>query len=111
MGTDDPDRDRVFTSGPDGGTEVRETASDGPGLTDRTLRAMTFSTHVVSLNAMALMHLGHIEDAEVTPDREAARHVIDTLAMLKAKTQGNLSPDEARLLDAVLYDLQMKFVA
>lgn len=90
---------------------MRESASDGADLTDRALRAMTFSTHIVSLNAMALMHLGHIEDAEVSPDREAARHVIDTLSMLREKTQGNLTPDEGRLLDSVLYDLRMKFVA
>ncbi len=79
-------------------------------LTGRTLRAMSFSTHVMSLNAMALMHLGEIEDAEVPPDPGAARHVIDTLAMLKEKTQGNLTSGEERLLDSVLYDLRMKIV-
>ncbi len=109
MGVDDEDG-RVFTSGPDGKAEVHGSATADPDLKERTLRAMSFSTHVVSLNAMALMHLGHIQEAGVPVDRDAARHVIDTLAMLKEKTQGNLAPEETRLLDSVLYDLRMKFV-
>lgn len=99
---------RVFHAGPEG-TAVKEDApTDGPDLTERTLREMTFSTHVISLNAMAMMYLGLIEGGEV--DRESAQHIIDTLAMLREKTQGNLTADEARLLDSILHDLRLKFV-
>ena len=42
---------------------------------------------------------------------DAARHTIDILAMLQAKTRGNLTPDEDHLLDGVLYELRMKFMA
>lgn len=107
----DDTRGRVFTAGPDGAAEVNEASASEPSPDDRRLMAMSFSTHVVSLNAMALMHLGHIENAEVPADRDAAQHVIDTLAMLKVKTQGNLTDPESKLLDSVLYDLRMKFVA
>lgn len=101
-------KQRVFRAGPKG-TEVAEDATDGgPDLTERTLREMTFSTHVISLNAMAMMYLGLIEGGEADP--EGARHIIDTLAMLRDKTQGNLSAEEARLLDGVLYDLRLKYV-
>jgi hypothetical protein len=40
----------------------------------------------------------------------SARQAIDLLAMLEAKTKGNLEPDESRLLGAVLADLRLAFV-
>lgn len=106
-------KDRIFYTAPDGTTAPSgEAEPNDPHLTERTMEAMSFSTHVVSLNAMALMHLGHFKsgDAEFAPDISAARHVIDTLAMLKTKTSGNLTEAEERLLDSVLYDLRLKFV-
>ena len=44
-------------------------------------------------------------------DLEGARQVIDLLLALQTKTRGNLTVEEERLLDSLLYDLQMKFVA
>ena len=44
----------------------------------------------------------------VRPD--LARHYIDTLGMLEAKTKGNLTADEAALLAGVLHQLRMLFV-
>ncbi len=102
------DTRRVFTTAPDGTAEVKK-ASAEPQVRD--LQEMSFSTHVVSLNAMALMYLGEIENAEVSVDRAAARHAVDTLCMLKTKTQGNLTDEEAKLLDSVLYDLRTKIVS
>ena len=73
------------------------------------MQAMTFSTHILSLNAMALMVFGELGEGEEI-DLDAARHVIDTLAVLKAKTQGNLTDDEVKLLDEVLHSLRVKFI-
>lgn len=98
------DSKRWFRSGPDGETAVEE-GPDGDDPVDE----MTFSAHVLSLNATALMFLGELE-ADVEPDRAAARHIIDTLVMLRGKTEGNLSKGEARLLDSLLYELRLKFV-
>jgi hypothetical protein len=42
---------------------------------------------------------------------EVARHFIDTLAMLEEKTKGNLSREEASLLESVLHELRLAFVA
>jgi hypothetical protein len=39
-----------------------------------------------------------------------ARQLIDTLAMLEAKTAGNLSPDESESLRSSLTDLRITFV-
>ena len=44
-------------------------------------------------------------------DLEAARNIIDLLSMIQEKTKGNLSKDEEQLLDSVLYDLRMIFMA
>ncbi len=105
--------EKIFYTAPDGTTSATgDEPSPNPRMTERAMEAMSFSTHVVSLDAMALMHLGHFKsgDAEFAPDVEAARHVIDTLAMLKIKTAGNLNDEEIKLLDSVLYDLRLKFV-
>jgi hypothetical protein len=40
-----------------------------------------------------------------------AKHNIDIIEMLRSKTEGNLSEDEARLVKQVLTDLRMRFVA
>ena len=103
---------RVFRAGADGAAEVDHTETVAePDPKARTLQAMTFSTHIMSLNAMALMHLGAMDGGpELTVDLEAAQHLIDTLAMLREKTTGNLDGPEERLLDSVLYDLRVKFV-
>lgn len=40
----------------------------------------------------------------------AAKHVIDLLGVIDEKTKGNLSDEEKRVLDGVLYELRMQFV-
>ncbi|RUM89865.1 MAG: DUF1844 domain-containing protein [Thermodesulfatator sp.] len=74
---------------------------------------VTFSTFILSLNTTALIHLGELPHPE-TQRKEVnlvlAKHTIDTLDMLKEKTRGNLSPDEERLLESILYELRLRFV-
>ena len=51
--------------------------------------------------------------SEQLPDtnpRQIAQALIDTLAMLEAKTKGNLDPDEAKLLADALTALRFRFV-
>jgi len=74
---------------------------------------VSFSTFVLGLSTQALFHLGEIADpstGETYPDLAAAKHVIDILGILKSKTLNNLEQAEERLLDAVLYDLRLKYV-
>jgi len=62
----------------------------------------------------AAMHLGmiHPQGQEPLPvDLESARHLIDMLGMLQAKTRGNLTAEEDSLLENILADLRMQFVA
>ncbi len=44
------------------------------------------------------------------PSLEAAKHFIDMLQVLEDKTKGNLTADEKRLLDQVLYETRMTYV-
>jgi hypothetical protein len=62
----------------------------------------------------AAMHLGLIQtpgEEPPPPDLEAARHLIDMLGILQAKTRGNLTSEEDNLLENLLADLRMQFVA
>jgi hypothetical protein len=73
-----------------------------------------FSGLVDSLAMQGLMALGLIapQDAkEVYVDIASARFVIDTLMMLREKTNGNLTPDETGHLSSALGELQRFYVA
>lgn len=41
----------------------------------------------------------------------AAKHYIEMLELLQKKTEGNLTDDEERTLEAVLYELRMQYVS
>lgn len=72
-----------------------------------------FAQMVMQQAQMALMLLGktpHPQTGETIRDLEAARMFIDQLEMLEAKTKGNLSKDEERLLKQNLMSLRMAFV-
>ena len=72
-----------------------------------------FHTFVLSLGSSALMHLGELERpgaGAAEKDLPMAKHTIDILAMLQEKTRGNLTPDEGKLLESLLYDLRLRFV-
>jgi len=61
----------------------------------------------------ALIGLGAVAEpgsGERRPDLEQARSAIDVLLMLRDKTHGNRTEQESRLLEEVVYDLQMRFV-
>jgi hypothetical protein len=73
-----------------------------------------FSTFIMSLTSSAFYHLGDIADPETgktETNLPAVKQTIDMLIMLREKTQGNLTEEEAKLLEQLVYELQMKFVA
>lgn len=73
----------------------------------------TFEFLVFSLKMQAEVRMGILsipgEGAEA-PDLGAARHAIDTLAMLQEKTRGNLTLEEQRLIENSLTELRFRFV-
>ena len=61
----------------------------------------------------ALVSLGAVPEPgtdERHIDLDQARTAIDILLMLRDKTQGNRTEAESRLLEELVYDLQMRFV-
>jgi hypothetical protein len=74
---------------------------------------VTFTSFVLSLNTTALFHLGelpHPETREKVIDLEMVKHTIDTIILLRDKTEGNLDTDESELISNILFDLKMRYV-
>jgi len=72
-----------------------------------------FETLVSYLSTTAMFQLGLLPGPggeRIPTDLPNARRTIDLLEVLQEKTQGNLTPDEARLLDDILYELRLSFV-
>jgi hypothetical protein len=77
------------------------------------LPAVDFHTFVLSLGSSALLHLGELEPpdgGEPEKDLALAKHTIDILTMLEAKTRGNLTGAEEKLMESLLYDLRLRYV-
>lgn len=73
----------------------------------------SFEVLISTLMAQSLTAMGKLPDPVqghpiVRPD--LAKHYIDMLGMLEEKTKGNLTKDEAGMLDGVLHQLRMTFV-
>ena len=72
-----------------------------------------FTTFILSLNSSALVHIGAEKDPTtgmISKNLPLAKQTIDILGMLAEKTNGNLDPDEKRLLTNVLYELRLLYV-
>jgi hypothetical protein len=74
---------------------------------------MTFSTFLVGLSTEALAALGEMPDpmtGKSLRDLGAARQLIDIIGILRDKTRGNLDREEQNLIEAILFELRMKYV-
>lgn len=77
----------------------------------------TFSFLVESILMQTQMQLGLLrlgdtddKDEAAEPSLPLARHSIDLLAVLQEKTRGNLTVEEARLLENGLTELRFRYV-
>jgi hypothetical protein len=73
-----------------------------------------FSTLTISFASAAIIYMGleknpHTNQFEKNLD--VAQFNIDMLLLLREKTKGNLTSEEANYLNAIITDLQLKFVA
>lgn len=71
------------------------------------------SSLFVMFASSALVALGEAPDPETgrqERDLEQAKVAIDTLLLLRDKTEGNRTAPESRLLEDILYDLEVRFV-
>jgi len=82
-------------------------AQEGP------LPEIDFTNFILSLSTSALIQLGEIQDPftqKSTKNLPVAKQTIDLVSMLKEKTKGNLSREEEKVIDYVLYDLRIRYV-
>ena len=76
--------------------------------------ALSFTAFVLSLASTAAIHFGDLPDPVSGQPGEVnlagAAQMIEILALLDAKTRGNLSLEERQVLEQVLYELRLRFV-
>ena len=76
--------------------------------------SITFAGFILSLATTAAVHFGDLEDPTTgrkgEPNLLAAKQMVDLIAILQEKTRGNLSDEEAKLVDDLLYELRLRFV-
>ena len=91
----------------DASQEARATQAGFPPM------QASFGTLVAELAMQASLFMGEIPDPETNEpieDLNRAKYLIDELGVLEEKTAGNLTPDEERALNNMLYELRMKYV-
>lgn len=77
------------------------------------LPAVDFATFLLSLGHSALVHLGVAPDpsgASHGQNLPLARQTIDLIVLLGDKTKGNLTGEEERILEQLVYDLRLRYV-
>lgn len=82
--------------------------------TEHKLPEADFSFFITSLAMQAAIALGQMPNPinqKIEENLGQAKLIIDTLGMLKEKTQGNLSAEEDSLIDNFLYDLRTQYLA
>ena len=76
---------------------------------------LSFTAFVLSLAATAAIHFGDIADPSTgeqqEPNLEGASQMIEILSLLDQKTRGNLTAEERQVLEQVLYELRLRYVA
>ncbi len=70
-----------------------------------------FITTLALQASIALGHMANPTTGKSEKDPVQAKFLIDTLGMLKEKTQGNLTPEETSFLENVLYELRMQYIS
>ena len=84
-----------------------------PDTSQMPLPEVSFLAFMFSLSSTALFHLGELPDPQTNEKKKdipLAKHTIDTIAMLKEKTAGNLTGDEEKFIENILADLRLRYV-
>jgi hypothetical protein len=74
---------------------------------------LNFSTFILSLSTSVLVSLGELPDPisnQKWINLPVAKQTITIIEILKEKSKGNLTPEEERLIEEMLYDLRLKYV-
>ena len=73
----------------------------------------SFSLLIATFASQATVAFGHVPnpiDGKTEVRLDLAKHAIDMLVIVEQKTKGNLAPEEAAMLEAVLHQLRLAYV-
>lgn len=93
-------------------TDTNRSFEDAP-MTEGEKHAALFAQMVMQSSSMALVLMGRAPNpvtGKTEQDLDASRMFIEQLEMLEAKTRGNLTDEEQRLLKQNLMTVRMAFV-
>ncbi|MGE3467408.1 MAG: DUF1844 domain-containing protein [Pyrinomonadaceae bacterium] len=111
----DPDAQIILDNEPAGvEDDLNDLSDDGyeseiPGAKDPA-SFVNFLSSLATNAAAALGAVPHPATGQRSLDLESGKYWLDVLSMLREKTNGNLHPQESRLLDGLLGDLKMQYV-
>ena len=74
---------------------------------------LDFFNYIASLGFQAMIFLGEVPNPltnQVDKNLKQAKFLIDTMSVIREKTTGNLSKEEAELLNGSIYELQLRYV-
>jgi hypothetical protein len=74
---------------------------------------LLFTQLVLSFQAAAWQQMGKVPSVisgKIERDLEMAKHSIDMLGMLEEKTRGNLTENEKKYIEHVLYELRLNYL-
>ena len=79
---------------------------------DEGSREVDFGSFLLSLGAQAgaLLEAAGLKDEHAAEALEGVRSLVSILEMLQAKTKGNRTDEEQRILESVLYQLRLGYV-
>ena len=83
------------------------------GTSNQKLPPPSFPLIIGSFAAQASIALGQVPNpltGKTEINLDIAKHSIDTLVILQEKTKGNLTPDEATMLENVLHHVRLGYV-
>ncbi len=103
----DPDQPRLEAARvrPPSPSQVGEADGTPPPACD----FLSFAHHLGRVALQQMVGMRDPATGEVVSSLDGAKETIEILRMLKLKTQGNLTPDEAKFLQQVLSELQLEF--
>lgn len=90
------------------------TATTSSAAADPAMPPASFEMLVTTLATEALVAMGqmpHPLTGKAELHHNQAQYLIDTLDVLKQKSKGNLTTEEQDLIDSVLHQLRMLFIA
>lgn len=84
-----------------------------PEPRDESIPKIDFPTLVMSFASASMISMGLVPDpvtGEVQKDLLIAQQNIDVISLLREKTKGNVTPEEERLMEQILYELRMHYI-